>query len=102
MNYPRRFAVKKDDGTNLQFIGALLGSAKECHGIDGSIRYNLYSTIDREFVCQKIYTTGRSTYQTIVLDTTSDVIDFFGLDDFAKKLYDDCIVFLNVSLWRGI
>ena len=84
--------IKRDSNINYGFIGKLLGSVLE-DSDPGPIyeTLNLYKNIDGRFICQKILKNGyfpeSAMYDVRIVDDIDEVIDFFGKDALAQRLY---------------
>ena len=84
--------IKRDSDTNYGFIGELLGSVLE-DSDSGPIyeTLNLYKNIDGKFICQKVlknrYFPTSAMYDARIVNDIDGVIDFFGMNDLAGRLY---------------
>ena len=91
----RQFTINNTNGPDLTFTGELLATAVG-HPDDDSpyTKYSLYYTIDNKFVCQVVTHVPIHLYideaSAAIVDTEKEVVDFFGINRLAKRLYNDC------------
>lgn len=96
----KKFKVKRDGERDLSFTGELIATAETSPNnarsdYSGSVgqwtELELYRTAAGKYICSRAEKTqwqgSNHSYEAAAAGTHAEVVEFFGLDDLAKELY---------------